>query len=59
MRSACISKAASYWLEGNSRSPQEAMVTGDCGGVREHSNDDRKIGLGPNHDWSTVRTALA
>src|SRR5258708_38941803 len=27
---------ASYWLEGNSRSPQEAMVTGDCGGVREH-----------------------
>ena len=26
----------SYWLEGNSRSPQEAMVTGDCGGVREH-----------------------
>jgi hypothetical protein len=23
---------ASYWLEGNSRSPQEAMVTGDCGG---------------------------
>src|ERR1700692_4930584 len=30
---------ASYWLEGNSRSPQEAMVTGDCGGVRE----DRKL----------------
>src|SRR5258708_8842132 len=27
---------ASYWLEGNSRSPQEAMVTGDCGGGREH-----------------------
>src|SRR6202049_1705720 len=27
---------ASYWLEGNSRSPQEALVTGDCGGVREH-----------------------
>jgi len=27
---------ASYWLEGNSKSPQEAMVTGDCGGVREH-----------------------
>src|SRR4029077_2591191 len=27
---------ASYWLEGNSRSPQEAMVSGDCGGVREH-----------------------
>ena len=27
---------ASYWLEGNNRSPQEAMVTGDCGGVREH-----------------------
>jgi hypothetical protein len=26
----------SYWLEGNSRSPQEAMVTGDCGGVGEH-----------------------
>src|SRR5260221_14055024 len=27
---------ASYWLEGNSRSPQEAMVTGDCGGAGEH-----------------------
>src|SRR6202158_39975 len=26
---------ASYWLEGNSRSPQEAMVTGDCGGGKE------------------------
>ena len=26
----------SYWLEGNSKSPQEAMVTGDCGGVGEH-----------------------
>ena len=26
----------SYWLEGNSRSPQEAMVIGDCGGVGEH-----------------------
>src|SRR5258706_12545660 len=26
----------SYWLEGNSRSPQEAKVTGDFGGVREH-----------------------
>jgi hypothetical protein len=26
----------SYWLENNRRSPQAAMVTGDCGGVGEH-----------------------
>jgi hypothetical protein len=31
-----LDRGLDAWLEGNSRSPQEAMVTGDCGGVREH-----------------------